>query len=132
MTSFLRSLLQMLGVASPPARPQKSPEQKKQEDRFALDRLCITSSLDVPHRVRHTLFFDNLQKSANAVHYLREQGIAASTVPDKKHAYVLVDTRAYPTESKIAELRAYYERVAKQFGGEYVGWKAEPLVQDSA
>jgi hypothetical protein len=96
-------------------------------DRDALECLREASNTEVMHSVEHYLYFPSEEAARSAAAAIHERGFDAShRLGALGDAWlVLVKSQIIPTESRIAELRAMFEQIAADNGGEYDGWEAE-------
>ena len=84
------------------------------------------SKLDQPHSLLHYVYVPAKEKAETVGRQLKKDGL---TVEVRQAAMgtdwlVLARHQVVPTDSQIAKLRALFEAVAKEAGGEYDGWEA--------
>jgi len=77
--------------------------------------------------IQYYLYFPNEQVAKEVAGILYQYGFVVEDRlgADGVNWLLLAKTRAVPTESAIAEMSAFLERIAERNGGEYDGWEAE-------
>jgi hypothetical protein len=107
---------------------RRAPRTPADADRQALAQLRkLGADLTKPRHVIHFLYFEDEEAARRAARAVEEAGYFAKIVsPDDRFREwrVHADSTRVLSETTVDGFRAWFDRVARDHGGEYDGWEA--------